>query len=241
VGLSELGPAENAPFRAPLSEGAFSARKLGVTSASAFAERMAAEQKPRFPRGRRHGERGPLLSPRRRLPSFPLRPGSCVGHYGLIQGGEFLVRGAGLGVHFKAVLRGGEGWGCCQPPRRVLPQLLLWMVRGVLGAGAACRARVQGGTDFCPVTEGRGTTGSYKGPCVQDGSCCLLRARRKRLFSLQMHRETYCLSASTGPEGSITAPRSCCYKEVGASPSSLCNEHRGSDASLPTGRRGGRG
>lgn len=46
VGLSELGPAENTPFRASLSASAFSARKLEVTLASAFAKQMVAGEKP---------------------------------------------------------------------------------------------------------------------------------------------------------------------------------------------------
>lgn len=135
---------------------------------------MVAEQKHCSPRGRAlqaPREGSPPLSPQAAA-KFPSPAWELFGRI-------WSDSGAGLGAHFKAALRGragGAGSCWCQ----VLPQLPLWRFCQVLGVGAACRAWVQRGADFCFVTERR----SCKEPCMQVGKhglCCLARACRRRL------------------------------------------------------------
>lgn len=145
VGLSEPGPAENKPFQAPLSESAFSARTLEVTSVSVFAEQRAAEQKPRSPRGQA------LLAPREGPPLAAKFLSPAWEQFGRVwsDSGRRILAGAGLGDDFRAVL--GEGTGC-------------WQL-----VGGAYRTSVQREADFFSVTRGEEPLGDVKEPACRAG------------------------------------------------------------------------
>lgn len=76
------------------------------------------------------------------------------------------------------------------------------------------------------------------------GSCCLPRARRKRLSKREASlaqpavAQGTCLAFCAPLPSSITGPRSFCYKEVGARPSWRAIACQGSD---PSGQGGGTG